>query len=211
MCSSSCWIGSAASGRRRRRRGRGGACRVRRLVLRCERGQGLGAMHGIVRYPFALMTRELPLVVALALSGCDSLYGVRRSAPIQTEPDVRCIERVIRSAPGVVTVQHQQEEDGRPLTWSGIQAPTIVHTFIYQGPENIWGALQYTKDYKGSLKYSQVLVRLNRPPPQERVTATRPVMRYIERGIDERCGMKGLSSINVTEWCAKVSCPPLQP
>lgn len=151
------------------------------------------------------------IVVALAwmVSACDLEYGVRRSAPIQTDPTPECVEQVLRSTAGIATVEHQQMDGGRPLTLSGIQAPTIVQSFFYQGPDHVRGVLQYTKDYDGRLVFWQSNLGLNQVPPQEEVTATRPVMRRIELALEIRCGLVGLAS-HVTEWCKRETCAPLQ-
>lgn len=151
------------------------------------------------------------LVVGLigSLSGCDFIYGVSRTAPIHIDPTPECVEQVLRGTPGIAAVEHRQELGSRPLTWSGIKAPTLVESFLYQGPGNVKGVLQYTKDYKGRLLFWQSNLELNRAPPQEVVTATRPIMRKVEISLEAQCGLDGLAT-HVTEWCKKEECPPLQ-
>jgi hypothetical protein len=142
-------------------------------------------------------------------SACDFVYGVSRSAPIQVDPTPECVERVLRSTPGIDSVEHQQSARGRPLTMTGFQSPTLVENFFYQGPGNVRAVLQYTKDYAGRLKFSQSTLGFNRVPPQEDITATRPVMRKVELALESECGLSGLAA-HVTEWCRKEVCGPLQ-
>ena len=158
---------------------------------------------------FIAISRMLLVALIGPLSACDFIYGVSRSAPIHVDPTPECVERVLRSTPGIASVEHKEELGSRPLTWTGIKSPTRIETFFYQGPSNVHGVLQYTKDYDGRLSFSQSNIGLNRVPPQEVVTATRLVMRKIEIALDSQCGLIGLST-QVTEWCKKEECAPLR-
>ena len=158
---------------------------------------------------FIAIGRMLTFALIVSLSGCDVLYGVRRSAPIHSDPTPECVERVLRSTPEIASVEHKQETGGRPLTWTGIKSPTVVENFLYQGPNNVQGVLQYTKDYDGRMAFWQSNIEMNRVPPQEVITATRPVMRKVELALEAQCGLIGLAT-HVAEWCNKEECGPLQ-
>lgn len=150
------------------------------------------------------------LIVTLvgSLSACDTSYGVMRSTPIQVDPTPECVERVLRSTPGIASVEYKHSSGGRDLTLSGIKPPILVESFFYKGPDNVRGVLQYTKDYDGTMEFSQSLTEINVIPPQEYITATRPVMYKVELDLERECGLVGLTS-RIKEWCNKEDCPPL--
>ncbi len=129
--------------------------------------------------------------IGLAAAGCDPLYGINRHALLPSLPDLSCVETAIRSVPGVGAVRRESEEGGRPITWTGIQAPDRNHYFHYEvGP---WSAsLLLSVDHAGEVELSQHLVQLGEPMPQEAVDTVRPVMVQIERALAERCGVEPL-------------------
>jgi hypothetical protein len=141
------------------------------------------------------------------LWGCDSMYGVSRRATIPSPPPLACVETVIRRAPGVEDVQYSRTEGNRPLTWTGVEPATDVHTFAYRDGQ-VRGFLQVTVEYDGKTTFSQNLTDINRKPPQEQIDASRPVMRWIEERLEAECGMSGLP-LAVEEHCSGVDCPPL--
>jgi hypothetical protein len=144
----------------------------------------------------------------VATSGCDFIYGVNRRAPIPAAPNFTCVERVIRRAPGVEDVRYSQTEGSRPLTWTGLKPPTVVHTFIYRDAQ-VFGALQITVEYDGETEFAQTLVDINPKPPQPVIDASRPVMHWIEQRLESECGMTGLTDA-IKEDCPGVECPPLR-
>jgi hypothetical protein len=148
--------------------------------------------------------------VALSVSAtaCDFVYGVSRTAPIYNDPTPQCVERVLRSVPEIATVSHRQSKGSRPITWSGLHDADVVETFLYSGPNHVAGVLQYNKDFKGRLSFEQSNIDINRVPPQDEITATRPVMKRIETLLENQCGLVDMSS-QVREWCRKVKCPPI--
>jgi hypothetical protein len=150
------------------------------------------------------------LASASGLAACDPLYGViRQASKLQTEPTPECVENIIRSAPGVLAVQHDQyAAAGRPITLSGLKPPSIAHRFSFTGSNQIVGSLEYEVDYKGQVSLSIENQRMAAPPPQEQITASRPVMRFIERSLEAKCGMTNLS-VKIKESCRKVACPAL--
>jgi len=158
------------------------------------------------------LLRSVGLGVYAALfvctSACDILYGVRRSAPIYNDPSPQCVEQVLHGMPEISTVRHEQVLGGRPITWWGLHEPDVIQHFFYQGPNHIIGVLQYSKDYKGNMSLWQSNIDFNRVPPQEDVTATRPVMKHIETALEAQCGLSHLTS-KITEWCHKEECPPI--
>ena len=108
-------------------------------------------------------------------------------------PAPAVISAAIRETPGVDDVRYSFAEGGRPLTWTGIQSPDQVYTFIYRGGTNVYGCLQFDVDYKGTVEYSQSLMRLGTRPPQDWLDATHPVMLQIERRLEQDCGLTNLT------------------
>jgi len=147
--------------------------------------------------------RHLSLILvtlaALAiLPGCDLLYGIRRTAPVNEAPSFACIEAAIRSVEGIDQVRHEVREGGRPLTFTGIQKPDEVHYFFY-GSGEVGATLMISIDYAGDVTFDQSLCRVNHPVPQEQIDAVRPLMIRIEHAIQEQCGLPRLSE-SVEEW-----------
>lgn len=162
--------------------------------------------RGISR--FSAISLALALATMGSLSACDPIYGVRRSSPIHSDPTTECVERVLRATPGIQTVEYKHWTGERPLTWTGIKSPTLVEAFIYQGPSNVRGVLQYTKDYSGRLTFEQSDVRMGGVPSQEEINATRPIMIKVEHALESQCGLVGLA-LHVKEQCWKEDCRPI--
>jgi hypothetical protein len=120
-------------------------------------------------------------------------------------PEPAKVGAIIKSTPGVDSVDYRFEKGGRPLTLTGIKPPDQVYTFSYRGGTNVHGALQFVVDYKQAVEYSQTLMRLGSPPPQEWIDATRPVMKQIEVELEKNCGLTNLQT-TVVEKCIRVKC-----
>jgi hypothetical protein len=149
-----------------------------------------------------LLLLLLPLAL---LTGCDPIFGVTRNAHVQFMPEPAMVGATIKSTLGVDKVDYRLTEGGRPLTWTGIKPPNQVYTFLYRGGTNVHGAVQFVVDYKKSVEYSQTLLRMGSPPPQEWINATRPVMKQIEVELEKNCGLTNLQT-TVVERCIHVKC-----
>jgi len=116
-----------------------------------------GCGDNVFAYSFSVglyKMRQLFLTASvLLLTACDIFYGVRRSASLQVDPTPECVEKVLRNTSGISSVEHEQVDGGRPITFSGIHPDTIVQNFFYKGPNHVSGVLQYTKDYDGNLEF----------------------------------------------------------
>jgi len=128
------------------------------------------------------------------------IYGVSRTAQVSHVPHPNQVKKTIASVPGVEKVTHTFSEGGRPIKHYRIQAPDKVYEFTYSGGANIHGDLYFVMDYSGKIFFSQYLLRMHQPPPQEWVDATRPVMKLIEMRLEQECGLTGLST-SVVERC----------
>jgi hypothetical protein len=134
--------------------------------------------------------------LALTVAGCDSSYGVNRTARLDSLPSLTCVHRAIETSPGVAFVQQNSSED--------------VYTFTYGGTEgsHIRGALQLIMRNSRDVSFSQSLMMLGIYPPQQDIDATRPVMQRIEEALASKCGIAQLPA-QIKEQCSGVTCPPL--
>jgi hypothetical protein len=78
--------------------------------------------------------------------------------------------------------------------------------FDYRGGSKVRGELMFMIDSRKRFRYSQSLISLLEPPPQEYVDATLPVMKRIELRLEREPGLSGLQS-SVTQDCVRVVCP----
>jgi hypothetical protein len=146
------------------------------------------------------------LSLALPLASCDIVYGVGRGAPLDTKPELACVERVIRATPGIAEVEFRSYHSGKglfhPVPWT--------YSYLYHGKDGsyITGALQIVENYDGAVTLGQSLWTFNAPPPQTWIDATRPVMRVIEMRLAEQCGIRDLP-LHIKETCHGVQCTPL--
>jgi hypothetical protein len=146
------------------------------------------------------------LSLALPLASCDTIYGVGRGAPLDTKPELACVERTIRTTPGIADVEFRSDHSGKglfhPVPWT--------YSYLYRGQDgsNIAGSLQIVETYDGAITMDQSLWEMNTPPPQTWIDATRPVMRAVEIRLAEQCGVRDLPS-RIEETCRGVLCLPL--
>jgi hypothetical protein len=148
----------------------------------------------------------------LILSGCDTLYGVSRTAKLERQPSLECVASVVSTTSGVTTVERKSYQGGVAVTLSGLKEPaSIVNNFFYRGKEgsNIVGALQILQDHEGKITFTHSLMDINRKPPQIEVDASRPVMKRIEERLAAECGIGQLTD-RVKEKCNGVSCEKLK-
>jgi len=161
-----------------------------------------------VAYLFLVKPMRMLLLSAMSMSvaACDPIYGVSRQATVGHMPDPVRVRSIVQHTPGVKSVRYQQIEGSKPLTLSGIQPATAVHTFIYTGGPDVHGVLQFTVDYRKRVDYSQTLIEMFKPPPQQWVDATLPVMKRIELRLEAEAGLPGLQG-SVVQRCTGVVCP----
>lgn len=145
--------------------------------------------------------------ITAALSGCDFVYGVNRSAQLDALPSLDCVRQAIQSTPGIETVDERSGTTFRELTFSGLHPPDPIYYFNYRGPEarHIRGVVQLTTNWRGYVDFTDYNMRMNEKPPQAEIDATRPVMREIERRLSDHCGVTKLQS-PIHEWCHGVKC-----
>jgi hypothetical protein len=158
-------------------------------VVGCHERMG---MNKIMKIAFSI-------VALFLLAGCDTFYGITRRATLDKCPTREQVESLLYSIPEISTVEYILDKGGYPLTLKGIQRPAIIHNYCYSDGKNIHANLQFLVDYKGTVFYSQTLIRINRKPPQEWVEATLPVMRKVEEHLETELGITNLTS-SVKAW-----------
>jgi hypothetical protein len=68
-----------------------------------------------------------------------------------------------------------------------------VYYITYKGSKNIAGTIHFTKDDNGNIVFHQSLIFLNRSVPKSMMKATVPIMKRIEKDLEESFGYKNLS------------------
>ena len=146
------------------------------------------------------------ICIALALSGCDTFYGVTRNATLGTYIQIDCARHVIEATPGVEKLDYAAVHTGKglfhPTPWA------YNFSFVGTPKSNTVGSIQIYKEYDGSLSYHASLIMINQKPPQAWIDATRPVMLEIEKQLATQCGATDLPT-NLKETCQGVVCGPL--
>jgi len=150
----------------------------------------------------------LPILLVFTglLTGCDYIYGVSRSASVHKLPNLQDVKSRIETYPEIGGVDLSQRAGSRPLTWTGIKDPDEVFYLSYKGGENVHGTLMFTRNYKGDVRYDQYLIDINRRPPQIWIDSTWPVMKKIERDLEEHFGLPEICD-SVKVWIYKVEDP----
>ena len=141
-------------------------------------------------------------MATLSLVACDTYSGVTRSAEVSHLPSAECVVHALESIPGVTNVRHELDQGEEAVTWSGIQSPDAIHSYFYDF-EGLHGHLYFTQDYEGRVEFYQAYGRLNATPPQEEIDTIYPVMRALEKQLEQDCGLIGLT-LSVVEGCQGV-------
>jgi hypothetical protein len=133
-------------------------------------------------------------ISTLVLSGCDTINGVSRSASIHALPDLPKVKAKLESYAETKNVKFWQAEGGRPITLTGLKKADDVFYMSYTGGENVHGTLWFERNYKGNVQYHQSLMDMDRSPPQSWIDATWPVMKRIERDLENDFGLPEIST-----------------
>lgn len=157
-----------------------------------------------IRYATALAALA-PFVISATLTACDPIYGVARPGRVAFMPPPAQVDSILRSVPGVDSVEYEVSEGGREITLHGLEPPDTTYTFIYRGAGELWGALQFTVDAHHRVEYLQSSQRMNQRPPQREIDVVLPVMREIEARLETRAGLVGLRD-SVRQTCRGVRC-----
>lgn len=141
------------------------------------------------------MRLVIALLCVLWFVACDTPYGIYRSADVAFVPSPDTVLAIIRTTPGVDSVQYDVD--------SRTSSRDTIYTFTYEGSAGVQGVIQFTRT-KSGIQFNQYLQQLNSPPPQHQVDTTLPVMRAIEQRLKMRAGLAGLD--NVKQSCTGVKC-----
>jgi hypothetical protein len=138
------------------------------------------------------------LVLSLASVGCDPAYGLRRHAYVGHLPDPARIRAIVQETLGIDSVTYRHYEGGFPTMKE--------YYFDYKGGADVRGELLFRIDSRKRIEYSQSLISLLEPPPQQYIDATLPVMKRIELRLERKAGLPGLQSSVKQDWI-RIVCP----
>jgi hypothetical protein len=140
-----------------------------------------------------MMNRAVPFLVAgcLTLCGCDTIYGVSHVAELAAPPHPDCMRQVLAAMPGLEV--SDQWEKRQLFSYRGVSGSQVR------------GILQVHKRSDGRYVYNNGNWMINGRPPQAEIDATRPMLRAIDAGLAERCGLIA----PVRETCNGVACRQL--
>jgi hypothetical protein len=136
--------------------------------------------------------RYAALAGGLLLCGCDFTAGVYRFYPMEEAPLPACVEQALRQVPGVTKVSYNREE-------RGFGRPTLER-FSYEA-EGVPVRLDLELKSKRP-EYHHSYMVLNTVPPKELLDRLRPVMAGVDRTLETRCHIAGLSA-GVQEGCPR--------
>lgn len=100
----------------------------------------------------------------------------------------------IEGYPEVSKVKFWEREGGRPLTLTGIKKADQVYYLSYSGGEDVRGILTFKRNYNAEVQYNQSLTAMNSRPPQAMIDASWPVMKKIEKDLEENFGLPEITN-----------------
>ena len=145
------------------------------------------------------------MLIGLATAGCDPHYGVGRSAPIDSLPPLLRVDSIIRSVPGVETVEYSVLEVGRRITRHGLEhRPDSAFGFFYTTRDDLWVSLSFEVDYQQHVTYSQTSGSVFHRTVEE-ITRAAALMRDVEMRLERGAALPGLRH-PITEYCDETRC-----
>lgn len=137
-------------------------------------------------------------------SGCETMYGVSRTASDVSYPPIDCIERTLLAQSELSNVSYRKEIGGQPLSLRGIEERDQIHRFSYEYlglHSNFYFLISFDK----RVMFRHTHLYMNKKPSQIEINAIRPMMLKIEKSIIENCKFDELSSA-IRESCLGVTC-----
>ncbi len=148
------------------------------------------------------LMRMLFIGALLSLSGCDFMYGVNRIAPVAVPTSWQCISSTIESIPEITDVRYSEEQGSQPITWSGVQRPTVVRRYRYR-TASLDNELYFTERFDGSVEYHHGRLYMNHKPSQAEFDKFIPLIHRVELALQGSCG---IGKISAQEYCAGMRC-----
>ena len=169
-------------------------------MIRGRRGATLGGQPAQVGVRVAIAAF---VVMGSCLGYGDPVTGVIRKAALLRLPEPECVVRALASIEGLSGIEHQTEEGGRPITLTGIQAPTTIYRYPYRLGA-LEGDIYFQRDYAGRVQLRQTyLYGGDSIAPQSEIDRIYPVMLEIEERLRARCSV---GAFEVQESCISVRC-----
>jgi hypothetical protein len=118
------------------------------------------------------------------------MYGIQRNASLPSVPDLACVEAAIRSAPGVLGIQHEYTRSASADASTDV--PREEHYYFIYDVGAGHAVLELAVNHYGEAKLSQYCSSLDVRPSQAALDAARPIIIRIENALRERCGITPL-------------------
>jgi len=130
-----------------------------------------------------MQRRKILLVVlAMGLSGCDTLYGVYSDAELQGNFDPTCVDRSLRSVSGVKAVRFLPLSSPDKTIFAA-----ILNMWHYEAGGSV--AILQVSRVKKRLYYTNGLDCLNCRIPTAKMNAYEPVMKKVNATVAATCGL----------------------
>lgn len=129
-------------------------------------------------------------VSGILLSACDFTAGIYRIARLDAAPLPICVQQTLAKAVGAANVKYTRTEvNGHPL-----------HRFTYRAEGvDVLVDIEREADRPEYRHYYEVF---NTVPPKALVDRLRPVMARVDRALENRCDIVGLSR-KAEEYCSR--------
>lgn len=132
----------------------------------------------------------LLVVFALLVAGCPPhSYGIYRYHEIEnSELPISCIEKTIKSTPGVKFLDLKVSDGGQTVTLSGLLPPDKIHDFwySYNHQKNRISIIQKTND---GLHYHHAAISYDKEEANTLVSTLIDVMTKIDKKIESNCDL----------------------
>lgn len=165
-------------------------------------------MTGSARTRFASWMQtpifSLPgIIFAVTLIGCEFGHGVAHIAPVQPPTGWDCIERTLRSMPGVRSVTHWVGGGGQRSAVHGGEKAEELHYYSYTGDDG-GGIFYFIVSPNGSVLYRNS-ISTHSKLSQDFIDAILRKMRDLEQTLNGKCGLGNFVPL-IQESCSDGTC-----
>lgn len=156
----------------------------------------LHGLYGLVTLCAELLLRQdmkpsatlklTTVMYTVIMSGCDTFYGVRRTALLVNPISTDCITLALKKIPEINTIEYRRIKPNEKFSIRGSYLSDSHDQFTFKGAQ-IWGVvdIQLTHDKKTFLVMSSLTI--NHKPSQELINKARIVMEKIETLLERNC------------------------
>jgi hypothetical protein len=126
-------------------------------------------------------------LVGLITSACDPISGVQTNAELATAVDLQCVDKTVRTLPGVGVVVRSTDrsESFQVMPYRG-KVTTISEAWHYGG--DLGGTVQIVREGKVTTYFNGKL-KMGPPFPKAELDAFVPLMKRVNRALERECGL----------------------